>query len=306
LPPGSALARMTVTPTNAGSLCASVRALSRMGFERIVYLPDYDAAWDQISLSLWRREHQRLATWMIGARSAAKPVPELPAWKAIAARLQRRVPRRRCGAGIEQVTVTPDGGLYPCYRFAYAKGADVWRLGDVRDGVVHAEKLALLERADVDRLHPEGRSCASCSAADGCTHHCPAVGFLSSGDVHHVPEAVCQLMEAQVASVRELCAASFYAPRTKPAAHPWAKAAAVAAALTGLAACESSSTQAKPDASDANQTHDAGIGDELRDGQFDRAPQILLDAAGPDAGQTIDADQLDSQDSYLPIGGMCW
>jgi uncharacterized protein len=166
LPPGFALGRMTVTPANVGSLSASIRALSRMGFQRIVYLPDYEARWDEAALRLWRREHQRLATWMVGARSAGGNLPELPAWKAIEARLLRGALRRRCGAGIDQVTVTPDGGLYPCFRFAYAKDAQTWRLGDVHGGVLAREKVARLERADANRLRPQRGSCAGCPAAD--------------------------------------------------------------------------------------------------------------------------------------------
>jgi radical SAM protein with 4Fe4S-binding SPASM domain len=124
-----------------------------------------------------------LPSAVIGARSAGEPVPELPAWKAIAARPLRGSPRHRCGPGLEQVTVTPDGGLYPCYRFPYASNAEFWRLGDVRDGITHLEKVAQLERGDVSRLRPERGACASCPAADGCTHECPALGFLAGGDV---------------------------------------------------------------------------------------------------------------------------
>jgi len=297
LPPGAALARMTVTPANVGSLCANIRALGRMGFDRIVYLPDYDAPWDEAALASWRREHQRLATWMIGARSAGKSVPELPAWKAIEARLVRRVPRRRCGAGIDQVTVAPDGEVFPCYRFAYAQDAQVWRLGHVRDGILDAEKVARLEQADVARLRPERRACASCTAADGCTHHCPAVGFLATGDVDRVPDIVCRLMEAQVAAVRELCVAFQGTARSKPVARPWARAAAVAAALAGMAACQSNSpAKLRPDASDAKQVQDLGVG------KPDAAPPV--DTAGVD-GEAIDGGHVIDWDAYTYVGGVC-
>jgi uncharacterized protein len=297
LPPGAALARMTVTPANVGSLCANIRALGRMGFDRIVYLPDYDAPWDEAALASWRREHQRLATWMIGARSAGKSVPELPAWKAIEARLVRRVPRRRCGAGIDQVTVAPNGEVFPCYRFAYAKDAQVWRLGDVRDGILDAEKVARLEQADVARLRPERGACASCAAADGCTHHCPAVGFLATGDVDRVPDIVCRLIEAQVAAVRELCAAFQGSARSKPVARPWARAAAVAAAVASMAACESNSpAKPRPDASDAKQVQDLGVG------KPDAATPV--DATGVDS-EAIDGGQVIDWDAYTYVGGVC-
>jgi hypothetical protein len=80
-------AHLTVTPANVASLCSDIRALARAGALRIVYVADCDAAWDGASVELWRREHERLATWMVGARSAGQRLPELPAWQAIAGRL---------------------------------------------------------------------------------------------------------------------------------------------------------------------------------------------------------------------------
>jgi radical SAM protein with 4Fe4S-binding SPASM domain len=305
LPPGAALARMTVTPANVGALCANIRALGRMGFERIVYLPDYDAGWDETTIALWRREHQRLATWMIGALAAGRQPPELPAWKAVAARLVRGVPRRRCGAGLDQVTITPEGGIHPCYRFAYGKDAEVWRLGDVRDGHLDAGKVARLERADVGHLRPEGGDCATCPATDGCTHHCPAVGFLASGDVDRVPEIVCRLLVPQVAAVRELCTASGRAARTRTTPHPWARAAAVAAAIAGLGACKSSDVLPSLDAGNTEQTRDVGIGGGICAVQVDRDALAPTDAAATDT-ESLDGDEPDVADAgYIPVGGIC-
>ncbi len=80
-------AHLTVSPANVASLCADIRALAREGALRIVYVADCDATWDATAVGLWRREHARLATWMVGARSAGRRLPELPAWQAIVARL---------------------------------------------------------------------------------------------------------------------------------------------------------------------------------------------------------------------------
>jgi radical SAM protein with 4Fe4S-binding SPASM domain len=305
LPPGTALARMTVTPANVGALCANLRALGRMGFERIVYLPDYDAGWDEAAIALWRREHQRLTTWMVGARAAGKQPPALPAWQAIAARLVRGQPRRRCGAGLDQVSITPEGGIHPCYRFAYAKDAEAWRLGDVRDGTLDAGKVTRLERADVSHLRPERGACSTCPAADGCTHHCPALGFLASGDVDRVPEIACRLLEAQVAAVRELCAASGRAARPRTPPLPWARTAALAAAVAGLGACKSNDALPPLDAGNANQTRDVGVGGGICAVQINRDASAPTDLAATDT-ESLDGDEPDTADAgYIPVGGIC-
>jgi len=308
LPPGSVVARMTVTTANVASLCANVRALARLGLERIVYQPDYLGGWDDVSLAVWRREHQRLATWMIGARAAGRKLPDLPAWRAIAARLVRKRPRQRCGAGIDQVTVAPNGDIYPCFRFPFAARAETWRLGDVRSGLVESARLQQLRALDCDRLRPERGACADCPARDGCTHYCPALGFLAAGDIAHVPDVACRLMQAEVASVRDLVAAS--RSTAKPASPGWAAAALLAAAISGVAGCGRNDLYppVNPDAGDKGMTSDAGIGGGICAVyiNLDVAPD-LKPASGADAANqdktAVDADEPDLREPYY--GGYC-
>ena len=224
-------ARLTVTPANVESLCANIRALAREGAERIVYVADRDAAWDEMAVELWRREHKRLATWMVGARSAGQRLPELPAWRAIEARIVQ-------GAS----PISPD-----------------------------------------------------------------ADGF--AGDW----AGARQLLAAQVAAVRELCAAIGRRGRARPAAYPLAKAAILAATVTGMAACQSNGPMnVKTDAaSDTNQTRDVGIGGGICAMQIDRDALASADVLPPetedtsDGGSSIDGDQTDTADAYLPVGGLC-
>jgi len=223
--PMAQVIHLTVTPANVGSLCADIRALARQGVARIVYAADRDAIWDAAAIELWRREHARLATWIIGARSAGQKTPELPAWRAIEDRLMR---------GTSAVPPELDG---------------------------------------------------------------------ASAEV---------LVAAQVAAVQEVCAANGRRGRARPA-HPLATAAMLAATVTGMAACGSNGAMnARPEAgSDTNQTRDVGIGGGICAAQIDRdalAPaEVLPMGAGDtrDGGASMDGDQVDAEDAYMPAGGVC-
>jgi radical SAM protein with 4Fe4S-binding SPASM domain len=235
------IARMTVTPGNVDRLCANLRFVADLGLSRIVYQPDHMATWDEHALALWEREHRRIATWLLGAMSARKPIPELPAWRAIESRLVRGSKRAHCGAGVRQVAVTPSGDLVPCYRFVHT-GTSEMKLGEVKSGFSNPAALAHFRALSPESLRPERGSCDTCSAHDGCTHFCPAQGWLETRDLRGVSESTCRMMRVQVETVRSLVLGNRRQVPTEAPARRWAAAALLAASMTGMGAtgCDSS------------------------------------------------------------------
>ncbi len=197
----AAIARMTVTPTNVGELASSVRRLARLGFGRILYLPAFEAEWDDTAVATWAREHRRIGTWLVGARSAGLAVPDLPDFRAVEERLSRGTPRRACGAGNRLAAVSTDGGIFPCYRLVFHED-DGCRLGDVEHGYTNLEALARFAAFSPDAMRPEDGDCTTCASRDGCTHACPALGWEMLGDVAGVPAVACRLMRAKVEAIR--------------------------------------------------------------------------------------------------------
>ena len=229
LPRRNVLARMTVTPSNVGRLAANVRHLARLGFSQIVYLVAYEKEWDDHAIALWGREHRRLGTWLIGAHGAGTNVPDLPAWRSVEGRLLGRR-RGSCGAGRRIAAVSSDGGLYPCYRLVFQGDDPSCRLGDVHAGFTNHAALERFFAFDPNDVRPEDGSCAECSARDGCTHACPALGLQMLGDIARVPSIACRLMREQVAAIRPYAALARQPARRSPGRR--LAAAVVAAAVT--------------------------------------------------------------------------
>jgi uncharacterized protein len=229
-------ARMTVTPANVDELSENVRTLAALGFRRIVFLPAYELPWDDAAVAAWRREHERIGTWLVGVHGAGKQPPDLPTWRGVESRLLRGRPRHACGAGVRLAAVSTDGGLYPCYRFVFAERREECRLGDVRQGFTNREVLARFAALDPALARPEQGSCGTCEARDGCTFFCPALGFWTLGDPLAVPGAACRLTRAQVEAIRPHAALAVRRPTAPRKRSRWAAAALVATAVAGGAA----------------------------------------------------------------------
>jgi uncharacterized protein len=197
--PHVVLARMTVTPGNVGALAANVRAVARLGFRKIVYLPAYECRWESSEVAAWGRGHAQLALWRRGAHNAGLAVPELPNLIGIERRLREGAPRRACGAGVSLAAVATDGRFFPCYRLVF--GDDLC-LGDVARGFTERATIAALAALTPDDLEPEDGNCCRCPARHGCTHSCMALGYLQTGNLRGVPGVVCELMRAAVAGVQ--------------------------------------------------------------------------------------------------------
>ena len=268
------VARMTVTPTNAARLSAHVRALYRLGFERIVYQPAYEREWPDDAVAAWKREHGRIGTWLVGLASAGRRLPDLGPWKAIEHKMLLGRQRAHCGAGVRVAAVATDGTLYPCYRFA-AEQARAYRLGDVRSGFTEVERLAELAALEPGRLRPELGDCASCASRDGCGHFCPATGALLAGDLLAVPSVVCRLVRAQVEAIRPYAALE-RRPRT---ASRWSKT-LLAAAMAGAAAASCGGKEDGPSgAGDAQVTPDGSALSDASDAYLPEGP-VTIDGGG--------------------------
>lgn len=307
----SALARMTVTPGNVAELAHNVRAIGQLGFGKIFYLPDFDQPWSDEAIALWKREHQRIGTWLVGARGAGIRVPDLPTWRGIESRLLLHKPKRACGAGERLAAVTPDGRLVPCYRFAFEPGDD-HVIGDVLTGFSREAVRERFVALDPLHLRPEHGQCGECGAQDGCTHVCPAQGMLKLGDPLGVPDVVCRLMRAQVDAIRPFAGARKL-PKRRAERPAWAAAVMSAAMATAISSssCGGSVETQKPDTVAAQ---DASADTTASDAEGPGVCPVQLDASSEAFGPPPDATdelgpgvcpvQVDaSTDAYGP--GIC-
>jgi uncharacterized protein len=243
------LARMTVTPENVQGLADNVRSVFAAGIRTILYVPAYEASWDELSVERFYDQHRRLVTWLAGLAGSGRQGPIFPAWRDIRSRLLGS-PREHCGAGTCRLAVSVDGEIHPCYRTLYLPRREELCIGDVWSGVHTRSRLADLSPAEI---RPREGRCDTCPVSDGCTFFCPALGHLISRDIRVVPPPVCGLMRAQVETCRRLLGKHREAP-ARPSRLRWAAVLAAAFLGGGLTSCHRVALPPTADAGPADIT----------------------------------------------------
>lgn len=93
---------------------------------------------------------------------------------------------RGCGAGVFELAVAPDGGLYPCHRFV---GYPEFQMGTLQTGLERRE----IGRAFAAATAATKAKCQTCWARSWCGGGCQANGYEANGSILEPDDAECRL-----------------------------------------------------------------------------------------------------------------
>lgn len=167
-----------------GECAAALEELRRLGIEeiqwqRVVAETDSDGPGDScasrsLAARAWEAmllgDDRYLTLFAMPIRKLLDPVRVFPG----------------CGAGLQSLTVTPDGGFYFCQRFL---GEPDYRLGDLQRGCDYGKLRGLL--AEVYRS--QWQRCRVCPLLFFCSKGCYYANYRQTGDVAGISSDYCRL-----------------------------------------------------------------------------------------------------------------
>jgi len=176
---------MTVTPDNAVYFADGAEYLYSKGFRYIITSPDYSGAWDDASMMELRRQYKRLAEFYLAHTLAEDKFYLSPFEVKLASHIRGDSYRHeRCELGRRQLSVSPDGGIYPCVQFV---GHDEYRIGDVYNGIDEAKRRAMYNASEETK-----EECKGCNAAPRCNYDCGCLNLQTTGSINHVSPVLCE------------------------------------------------------------------------------------------------------------------
>lgn len=177
---------MTVSPAAVERFAESVEYLYSLGFRRIITTPVFgrECVWDDDTAEKLRRQYDKIADRYIKKILSGEQVY----FSEFEDKIRRRVegeayPHKSCRLGERQVSVMPDGKIYPCLQFI---GEAEWEMGNVYDGIDPRRLRRIKERRE-----GEVRSCLECALRDRCRYNCACLNRQCTGNLHEVSPFQC-------------------------------------------------------------------------------------------------------------------
>ncbi|MBI5536672.1 MAG: radical SAM protein [Deltaproteobacteria bacterium] len=179
---------LVVSPDTAPLLSQSVQLLLELGCRYLVVSLDHAAGWSEQSLGVLQEQYERLAKLYVEWTRAGRKFYLSPFEVKLASHIHGSEYRKeRCELGRRQVSVAPDGSLYPCVQFTRAGRDSAWCIGDVQRGIDEPARAAIRMRAEQQK-----EPCRSCAIESRCNNTCGCLNWQSTGNVNVVSPVLCR------------------------------------------------------------------------------------------------------------------
>lgn len=182
------------TPQTLPYLPETVDYFSSLGVRRISLSPDFTAAWTPADLeqlpAIYQAVADRFKAWY---RAGDPHFIDLIDSKVSVLMRGGYHPLERCMMGVGELTITPDGGLYPCERLVGSGSDGTYRIGSIEGGVDLSRLGGFC--ADGGEVNPE---CRECSMRDYCVNWCGCSNIFMTGHSNRVGPFLCASERAAI------------------------------------------------------------------------------------------------------------
>ena len=175
---------LVTTPETVRHYAESVRFLFECGFRYLICSLHYGVEWHPGELEELRHQYRKLGDWYEKETRHEEKFYFSPFDTKIASHIFPGSCRReRCELGRTQISVAPNGLLFPCTQFV---GDEAFSIGDVRRGV-NEERREALYRENAR----EKSSCEACAIRERCNHYCGCLNRQATGSIDRVSPLLC-------------------------------------------------------------------------------------------------------------------
>jgi uncharacterized protein len=180
-------ALMVVTPRTVGHYARSVEFLFDRGFRYLISSLDYSSSWTEKDMAALRKQYLKLADWYYDKTMDEDKFYFSPFEVKISSHVfPGSCKAERCELGRTQISVAPNGRLYPCVQFVGDGTDTAYVIGHVETGIDHEARLRLYELNATEK-----DTCVECAIRDRCNHYCGCLNKQATGSIETVSPVLC-------------------------------------------------------------------------------------------------------------------
>lgn len=175
---------VVVTPETAEYFADSVKYLYNKGFRYIIPSLNYEAAWTKGDMKILKSNYEKLAEFYFERTLDEDKFYLSPFEVKMSSHINGdSYCHERCELGRKQISVSPEGDLFPCVQFVED---NKYCIGDVYNGIDKDKQNR------VYRLNEEEKeSCVDCVIRKRCNHYCGCMNKQSTGSIDKVSPVLC-------------------------------------------------------------------------------------------------------------------
>lgn len=175
---------MVINPDTAEYFSRSVEFLYSKGFRYIISSLNYAANWTDRDMEILKKQYEILGEFYFEKTIAEDKFYLSPFEVKINSHISGdSYCNERCELGKKQISVAPDGLLYPCVQFV---GDKDFSIGHVSTGI-NRERQEVIYASN----EQEKQSCISCAIRKRCNHYCGCMNKQSTGSINMVSSVQC-------------------------------------------------------------------------------------------------------------------
>lgn len=167
------------------------RGIKQISFEPVATLMS-ELAIQESDLPIIKQEYEKLADWLL---FQTKKDPDLHFYH-FELDLEKTICYEKlntgCGAGVEYLSLSPDGKLYPCHQF---DGRKEFYLGDLETKELDSELKELFKQKTLASSREE---CRNCWAKTLCGGGCLANNFVMNNSINSSYKTGCQIQQLRL------------------------------------------------------------------------------------------------------------
>ncbi|MCL2323135.1 MAG: radical SAM protein [Oscillospiraceae bacterium] len=175
---------MTINPDTVDGYCDGVKSLFEIGFSYIICSLNYAADWTDEDMKKLAKQYELLADFYYEHTKLEDKFYLSPFEVKISSHVNNKTYRHeRCELGKRQISIGPDGKLYPCVQFV---GDDNYSIGNVHEGIDENKRFQLFNQNEKEK--PE---CDRCAIRERCNHYCGCLNKQATGNIDEVSPVLC-------------------------------------------------------------------------------------------------------------------